>query len=107
MKGLYQKKRKIGIVVAFLVFGAFAGYMGGVWRGFPPPVTLERHVAQSEKNTEQIFIASVHGSTYYLATCGGAGRIHEANKLYFSSREEAEAQGYRPASTCREIFLFP
>lgn len=46
------------------------------------------------------YVASKNGSKYYLVSCSGAGRIKEANKVYFSSRAEAEGAGYQPAANC-------
>jgi len=55
----------------------------------------------SQKNEEPpIFVASKNGTKYYLPECSGAKRIKEYNKIYFSSREEAEKAGYEPAVSC-------
>lgn len=49
------------------------------------------------------YVASKNGSAYYLPFCGGASRIKEENKVWFSSKAEAEAKGYRPAKNCKGI----
>jgi hypothetical protein len=46
------------------------------------------------------FVASKNGSVYHLEWCSGAMRIKEENKIYFSTKEEAEKKGYRPAKNC-------
>lgn len=46
------------------------------------------------------FVASKNGTKYYLPSCGGAGRIKEENKVWFTTKEDAEASGYTPASNC-------
>ena len=46
------------------------------------------------------FVASKNGSNYYLPSCAGVSRIKEENKIWFSSKEEAEGLGYKPASNC-------
>jgi len=46
------------------------------------------------------FVASVNGQAYYPKDCASANRIKEENKIWFDSKEEAEAQGYRPAQNC-------
>jgi len=46
------------------------------------------------------YVASKSGSKYYLATCAAAGRISDANKVYFQSAAQAQAAGYEPASNC-------
>jgi hypothetical protein len=49
------------------------------------------------------YVASKNGQAYYLPWCGGASRINEENKVWFASKEEAEAKGYRPAKNCKGI----
>lgn len=49
------------------------------------------------------YVASKNGSAYYLPWCGGVSRIKEENKVWFATKEEAEANGYRPAKTCKGI----
>jgi len=46
------------------------------------------------------FVASKNSSKYHLSDCPGALRIAEHNKIWFSSKEEAESVGYKPASNC-------
>lgn len=45
-------------------------------------------------------VASKSGSVYYAAWCSGASRIREESKVWFQTKEEAKAQGYRPAKNC-------
>ena len=46
------------------------------------------------------FVASKNGCCYHLPECPGAQRIREENKIWFSSKEEAESYGYQPAKNC-------
>lgn len=46
------------------------------------------------------FVASINGKAYYPATCTAAQRIKEENRIWFASKEEAEADGYKPAQNC-------
>ena len=46
------------------------------------------------------YVASKSGSKYYLTTCSAAGRISDANKIYFKSAAAAQAAGYAPAANC-------
>lgn len=48
-------------------------------------------------------VASKNGTKYFLPWCGGATLILDANKVWFSSREEAEKAGYQPAANCRGL----
>jgi hypothetical protein len=64
----------------------------------------ESEVMKVEKSPavagEQILVASKSGTKYHLETCPGSKQIKEANKIFFSSKEEAEAAGYKPAANC-------
>lgn len=46
------------------------------------------------------FMASINGKAYYPTNCEAAKRIKEENRIWFNSRKEAEADGYRPAQNC-------
>lgn len=46
------------------------------------------------------YVASKNGTKYYLATCSGASRIKQENKVYFVSTAQAQAAGYGPAANC-------
>ena len=52
---------------------------------------------------ENLFVASKNSSVYHFPWCSGAQRIKEENKIYFSSREEAEKAGFRPAANCEGL----
>lgn len=49
------------------------------------------------------YVASKTGKKYHYPWCAGAQRISEENRIYFKSKEEAEAQGYTPASNCKGL----
>lgn len=49
------------------------------------------------------YVASKNGERYYLPWCGGVSRIKEENKVWFSSKADAEAAGYTPAANCKGI----
>lgn len=55
---------------------------------------------EAESDEEKEIVASKNGSVYHYIWCSGAKRIKEENKIYFKSKEEAEAAGYRPAQNC-------
>lgn len=48
-----------------------------------------------------VFVGSRSGKVYYLPSCAGVKRIHDENKVWFSSKEDAEAKGYRPSTSCK------
>ena len=49
------------------------------------------------------YVASKNGSKYHLPWCPGAQQMKEENKVWFSSKEEAEAAGYTPAGNCKGL----
>jgi hypothetical protein len=56
----------------------------------------EAAVGEEDKN----FVASISGTKYHLPSCSGAKRIKEENKVWFSTKEDAELAGYGPAGNC-------
>lgn len=46
------------------------------------------------------FSASISGKAYYPKNCPAAGRIKEENRIWFNTKQEAEAEGYAPAQNC-------
>jgi len=52
---------------------------------------------------EKLFVASKTGTKYHYPWCPGALNIKEENKIWFSSREEAEKAGYTPAGNCKGL----
>ncbi|MEK7082374.1 MAG: hypothetical protein AAB915_01720 [Patescibacteria group bacterium] len=49
------------------------------------------------------FVGSRSGSAYHYPWCPGAQRIKEENKIWFATKEEAEAKGYKPAGNCPDL----
>jgi len=49
------------------------------------------------------FVGSVNSDKYHYPWCSGAKRINEENKVWFSSKKEAAAQGYEPAGNCKGL----
>lgn len=64
--------------------------------------SVQNAVAQPDTNTVQL-VGSKTGNKYHYTWCSGAKRIAEANRRYFSSKADAEAQGYTPASNCKGL----
>ncbi len=52
---------------------------------------------------EKLFVASKSGTKYHYPWCPGALNIKEENKIWFSSKEEAEKAGYSPAGNCKGL----
>jgi len=72
-------------------------------------VELKASVSNNSMNGMQIesqngtFVASKNGTKYHFPWCSGAQRIKEENKVWFSSKEEAERSGYTPAANCKGL----
>ena len=60
-------------------------------------------VAQAVTPQTARYVASKNGTKYHLPTCSGAKTIGETNKVWFASKEAAEAAGYAPAANCKGI----
>ena len=60
-------------------------------------------VSLTKASAGEKYVASKSGSAYHFPWCSGAQRIKEENKIYFSSKEEAEKAGYHPAGNCKGL----
>ncbi|MES2226130.1 MAG: Ada metal-binding domain-containing protein [Patescibacteria group bacterium] len=49
------------------------------------------------------YVASKTGTKYYPRACGTVKRIKNENRVWFATREEAEAAGYQPAANCKNL----
>ena len=55
----------------------------------------------STNSAVKSYFASNRGSKYYSIGCSGGKTIKQENKIYFSTKEEAERAGYELSSSCR------
>ncbi|MBI2056242.1 MAG: hypothetical protein HYT37_02585 [Candidatus Sungbacteria bacterium] len=109
-------------VIIFLVgiIGFGLGRLSIVWPQSEPITIEEPEEAgnkKEEKNTtsegressaiinstQGRYVASKSGSAYHFPWCPGAQKIKEANKIWFNSKEEAEAKGYKAAGNCEGL----
>jgi hypothetical protein len=60
-------------------------------------------VANSATREEKLFVASKNGTKYHYPWCPGALNIKEENKIWFSSKEQAEKAGYTRAGNCKGL----
>jgi hypothetical protein len=67
------------------------------------PVPTTQTVPKTLQERPQTYVASKTGNKYHLPTCIGAKGIKEANKVWFSTKAEAEKAGYSPAGNCKGI----
>ncbi|QQG46356.1 MAG: hypothetical protein HYY55_00720 [Candidatus Niyogibacteria bacterium] len=106
---LSEDKEKVNVAVSFLLIALIGFGLGRLSYTLQKEesITVEERttsnkpVAISDIAQEAaVFMASKNGLAYYLPSCAGAKRIKEENKIWFSSREEAESLGYKPAVNC-------
>ena len=66
-------------------------------------LSSDRDASSKEGQTgiEGNFVASKNGKLYYPSGCKGANRIKEENRVWFSTREDAESLGYTWATSCK------
>jgi hypothetical protein len=110
------------ILVAFISFGL--GRLSKI-RENKTPITVEGSDLNTYLNTYQeagvgatqtenpegeqvpygagLYVASKSGTKYHYPWCPGAATIKEENKIWFSSKEAAEASGYTPAANCKGL----
>jgi hypothetical protein len=71
----------------------------------PPkqPKSKTQVLTPVQEKTQKTYVASKSGTKYHLPTCLGARSITEANKVWFSTKAEAEKAGYSPARNCKGI----
>ncbi len=71
-----------------------------------PAMTAQTEKADSSAAATNLsagnFLASINGKAYYPKDCAAANRIKEENRIWFDTKEEAEAQGYKPAQNCAQ-----
>jgi len=60
----------------------------------------EEDVKTSTSTTSGEFVGSKSGSKYHISTCYWVEKIKAENKIYFSSKSQAENEGYEPCSSC-------
>ena len=66
-----------------------------------PSTLLQRGRLTVDAN--KIFVASRNGKKYYYVWCDSSQKIKESNKVWFSTKEEAEKSGYQPATNCKGL----
>lgn len=61
--------------------------------------------SQTAEPLVHTYVGSRSGSVYYVPTCKGAGAIAAQNKVWFESKKDAEAAGYKPAANCPGLYI--
>lgn len=99
-----QKHQKIKLFLGILLLMLVSFFLGYASNKAPqqassdPVIIIDSY--QNPIQPNQMFVASARGSLYYYPWCEGAQSLSEENKIFFSSKTEAEQAGYKPATNC-------
>jgi len=63
--------------------------------------TSAKKVSAVNNSTGKTFFSSNRGTKYYSLGCSGGKTIKQENRVYFSTKEEAEKAGYELSSSCK------
>ena len=63
-------------------------------------VSTNKNSDKKNNKKEKQLVGSVNGKKYHLPDCHNVKRIKPENQIWFSSAEEAEKKGYKPAICC-------
>jgi len=122
----HEQKRLVVILCLGIVFMGSASFCLGVLLGiqmekdtedviieYPPylepisikigdmvPRVINSQSLTTPANNQGIYVASKNGTRYYLPGCSGVSRIKEENKIWFQTKDQAEARGLLPAANC-------
>ena len=66
-------------------------------------VEMEEQTQEKTLSSGGNFVGSKNGTTYHFPWCSGAMRIKDENKVWFVTKEAAEAAGYHPAGNCKGL----
>lgn len=67
------------------------------------PKQIQNFKSQPPNLNEKTLVGSKNSNLYHYIWCSGAKRIKQENKIFFSSKEEAEKAGYKPAGNCEGL----
>lgn len=93
------------LLLNFYIYGT----LSGLQTNQPKPVIFESKITpkavSSDVQNEVAkpagdIVVSKNGTRYYYVWCSGSSRIKPENRRYFASPEEAQKEGYKPASNC-------
>lgn len=101
-----ENEKDIVLAVGVFLIAVISFGLGILSQKEQIPVVIEdsdcatSSAASASNNLAGVFVASQKGSYYHLPQCPSARNISEANKIWFQTKAEAEAMGYKPASNC-------
>ncbi len=116
-----EKGKDIMVVIIVILVGLGAFELGRLSKGtgstgikiqYPDGTTVPVANAISSINSTKkataasnsagkTFFASSRGTKYYSLGCSGGKTIKQENRVYFSTKEEAEKAGYELSTSCK------
>ena len=115
-----DRGKDILTVLIVILVGLASFELGGLSKGgnssgikieYPVGLNQEANVVSALENvsgttaqakvTSKNFFASNRGTKYYSLGCSGGKTIKQENRIYFATREAAEAAGYELSSSCK------
>ncbi len=113
----------LGLIIILVAFGSFGlgrlskieGAKVPIQIENAPEVTAETFSGSVQSDTVATpqslistskagdLVGSKNGTKYHYTWCSGAQRIADANRIYFTSKSDAEARGYTPAVNCKGL----
>ncbi|MBI5787093.1 MAG: hypothetical protein HY446_00890 [Candidatus Niyogibacteria bacterium] len=102
---IWENESDLVVALSFMLIAVVGFGLGrlSVLKQTGPSLEIQKFAApalESANQTAGALLGSKNGTAYHLPSCPGALKIKEENKIWFSSREEAEKLGYKPASNC-------
>ncbi len=108
-----EAKKFMFAIAIFLIASLFfsIGFIMGGKIISRPPLVIDKELivnlneessASNQLTTkdQSLFVASSRGKYYYPVDCSLSQNLSEKNKIYFSTKEEAEAKGYIYNTKC-------
>lgn len=106
VKEFYDKNgREIFISLSFILVAFISFGLGrlSVLQEEKQPIFIEQTASAEFPPIDKILVGSKNSDKYHYVWCSGAKKISEDNKIFFSSKEEAESSGYMPAANCEGL----
>lgn len=102
----------LGLIIILVAFGSFGlGRLSKIegsktpvrFENIPEPTTKSSGAFTGGSTAENQLVGSKNGTKYYYSWCTGVSKITPANRIYFTSKSDAEALGYTASATCKGL----
>ena len=107
---LLLTKKDVYVAIIIVLVGLASFFLGALWQKdqnredvtikSADTAVFEAENGNEEGSTTDAYVGSYTSKIYRLATCPGVNAIREDNKVWFSTKADAEAAGYVAAKNC-------